>query len=301
MPTTTKIENFFGLQAEYAQNDKSRAVLIAAPYENTVKGSKDAPKAIMDASQRMELFDDELWIEPYKIGVHTASPVKMAAVDENTETPFSELTGAVKPVVEMDKFPVIIGGERPITLGTLNACQDKYPDLSILMLGAHADLYTEAEGNPFDRSATGFTLYTNLKQPVIAQVGVRSVSWQEVAWMEDEQPNINIFWARTQAKWDLTEIINSLSDNVLLSIDMSVLDPSIMPATNSPEPGGIGWYQLLNLLKVLCVKKNVVAADITGLTPIKGIGAPNYLTAKLIYKLIGYRFAMDLGVSKKYL
>ena len=99
----------------------------------------------------------------------------------------------------------------------------------------------------------------------------------------------------------LTEIINSLSDNVLLSIDMSVLDPSIMPATNSPEPGGIGWYQLLNLLKVLCVKKNVVAADITGLTPIKGIGAPNYLTAKLIYKLIGYRFAMDLGVSKKYL
>lgn len=301
MPTTIKLQNYFGLTAEQAQIENARALILPVSYESTVKGAKDGPKAVFEASQDLELFDDELWVEPYKIGIQSAPTLKVEACDEETENPFSEITSAVKPVIEGDRFPVMVGGERAITIGAVNACTDKYPNLSVLMLGARADLRSEVDGNPHARGTTGYALYTALKNQSITQLGVRNVSWQEVAWMEEEQPSINIFWARNQEKWDAAEILAGLSENVYLSIDLSVLDPSIMPATANAEPGGMSWYQLLQILKHLCVKRNVVGADITGLTPIKGMTAPNALTAKLLYKLIGYKFALDLGVSKKYL
>lgn len=301
MPTSTKVQNYFGLTAQQAENDNARAVIIPAPYETLAKGSKEATKAIFEASQELELFDDELWVEPYKIGIHSQSPLKIETVDNESENPFKELTDAVKSVVEMDRFPVVIGGERSISLGSVNACLDKYSNLSVLMLGGQADLRSEVDGNPYALGTSTYRLHTTLKTPNIVQVGTRNISWEEVAWLEKEQPDINIFWARNQAKWDLNEIVGGLSENVLVSIDMSVLDPSIMPAVHHPEPGGWSWYPLLDLLKLVCVRKNVVAAEVTGLTPIKNLTAPNYLAAHLVYKLIGYRFALDLGVSKKYL
>jgi len=302
--SSSSAKNYFGLSADYSGRDNSRVAIIPVPYEATTsygKGTKDAPKAILEASQQVELFDDELWIEPFKIGVHTAPAVKMDAVTNDSEAPFKELSDAVSPFLDGDKFPIIVGGERSISLGGVKGCVEKFPNLSILQLDAHCDLRASYEGNDYSHASAAFQMYKALPNPRITQVGVRNVSWEEVAWMEEDEPQINIFWARNKAKWDYNEIINTLSDNVYLSINVNVLDCGMMPATGAPEPGGIDWYQLMDIIKQVCVRKNVVCADLTELSPIKGMSAPNFLAAKLLYKLIGYRFALDLGVTKKYL
>lgn len=302
MPASTM--NFFGLSEDYSSRENSRVAIIPVPYESTTtygKGTKDGPQALLDASQQVELFDDELWIEPFKIGIHTVGSINVDPVDDATENPFSQITEAVRPLVEIQKFPIIIGGEHSISAGAARACIDKYPDLSILHIDAHCNLRTSYEGNSHGNASVAYQLYKMLPKPNIAQVGVRNISWEEVAWMEEEEPNINIFWARNQDKWDVNEILNTLSDDVYLSISVDSLDSGIMPATGHPEPGGLSWYNLLELIKLVCVRKHVVAADLTELSPIAGLTAPNFLAAKLIYKLIGYRFALDLGVTKKYL
>jgi agmatinase len=294
---------YFGLPEQYSSQKNSRAVVVPCPYEATTsygKGTKNGPKAILEASQQVELFDDELWTEPHKIGIHTHKEVKMAAVTGKTEQPFHALYEAVKPLVEFGKFPIVLGGEHSLTLGAVRACAERYPDLSVLQVDAHADCRKSYEGNPYSHASVSYHIYKNLPQPLITQVGIRNISSEEVEWMEGEKPNINIFWARQQKSWNFQDIVNTLSDNVYLTIDVDGLDGSVMPSTGTPEPGGMNWYQLMELIKVLCVRKNVVAADIVELSPLKGLNAPDFLCAKLLYKIIGYRFALDLGVTKKY-
>jgi agmatinase len=302
--TTEAVTNYFGIPDEFSSQENSRVAIVPCPYEATVsygRGTAKGPDAILEASQQVELFDEELWIEPYKVGIHTAPAVEMETVTGETENPFEQLKNAITPIIEFGKFPIIVGGEHSLTLGAIRACIDKYPDLSILQIDAHADLRESYEDNPYSHASVSYHLYKTLPQPRITQVGVRNISAGEVEWMEREKPEINIFWARHQDKWNFHEIISTLSDNVYLTIDIDGLDSGIMPATATPEPGGMTWYQLMELIKQLCIKKNVVAADLVEFSPIPGFHAPDFLCAKLIYKLIGYRYALDLGVSKKYL
>jgi agmatinase len=305
MTTTTETATrYFGVPDEYASLENARVSIVPVPYEATVSyggGTSKGPEAILEASQQVELFDDELWIEPYKVGIHTSEPVIMEPVLGDNPDPFRKLRDAVAPLIEGDKFPIIIGGEHSLTLGSVKACLDKYPDLSILQIDAHADCRDQYDGNPYSHASISYHLYKTLPEPLITQVGIRNISSGEVEWMEQEKPRINIFWARHQDKWNFQEIVNTLSDNVYLTIDIDGLDSSIMPATGTPEPGGMTWYQLMELIKQLCIKKNVVGADVVEFAPIATNHAPTFLCAKLIYKLIGYRFALDLGVSKKYL
>jgi agmatinase len=298
-----KLPGFLGLSAKYASSASARVHVIPCPYEYTTsygKGTSNGPKAILEASQEVELFDDELWTEPFKVGVHTTDLVTVGKVEAGVSEPFQSLYDVVKPLVDNDKFPLILGGEHSLTLGAVRACAERYKDLSILQVGAHCDLRPSYDGNPYSHASIGYRLYENLPKPLITQVGIRNVSWQEARWMETESPKINIFWARMQDKWNFNEIVNTLSDNVYLTIDVDCLDSSIMPSTGAPEPGGMQWYQLMELIKHLCVRKNVVGADIVELAPIAGLHAPDFLVAKLAYKLIGYRFALELGVTKKY-
>jgi len=301
---TENANNYFGIPDEFSSPETSKVAIVPVPYEATTsygKGTKKGPQAILEASQQVELFDDELWVEPYKIGIQTLFPVQMKAVTAETEQPFQELRDVISPLIEFDKFPVVIGGEHSLSLGAVAACADRYPDLSILQVDAHADLRESYEGNPYSHASVAFHIYKGLPNPLISQVGVRNISADEVAWLEEEKPNINIFWARHQDKWNFHEIIATLSDDVYLSIDLDGLDSGIMPATGTPEPGGMSWPQLTELIKLLCVRKNVVAADVVELAPIAKLNAPDFLAAKLVYKLIGYRFALELGVTKKYL
>ncbi|CAN5330573.1 agmatinase [soil metagenome] len=302
--SSSNSKNYFGLSEDYSDKDKSRVAIVPVPYEATTsygKGTKDGPEAMLVASQQVELFDDELWIEPFKIGIHTADAVKIDAAANESESAFDGLADTVKPLINSDKFPILLGGEHSLTLGGVKGCLEKYPGLSVLQIAAHSNLRSSYEGNTHSHASVGFQVYKALTTPAMTQVGIRNISWEEVAWMEEEEPNLSIFWARNQSKWDVGEIINTLSNDVYLSISVDALDCGIMPATGAPEPGGIDWYQLMELIKLVCVRKNVVAADITELSPIPGLHAPNFLAAKLMYKLIGYRFALDLGVTKKYL
>lgn len=296
--------NFFGLSAEYAAAEQSRVAIVPVPYEATTsygKGTKQGPDAILEASQQVELFDDELWVEPYQLGIQTCPPVIMEPQTADNEKPFQALTDVVSPLVEFNKFPIIVGGEHALSYGSVKACIEKYPDLSILQIDAHADLRKSYENNTYSHACVAYHLYKLLPQPNITQVGIRNISKEEADWMEEEHPNINIFWARNQDKWNFSDVIWSLSDNVYLTIDVDGLDSGIMPATGTPEPGGMNWYQLMDLIKQLCIRKNVVGADVVEYAPIPGLHAPSFLVAKLLYKMIGYRFALELGVTKKYL
>jgi agmatinase len=296
--------SFFGLPEEHSNEETSQVVVIPAPYENTTsygRGTKNGPKAILDASQQVELFDDELWVEPYRVGIASGNEVKIAPVTSETENPFQELTDAVKSQLVKGKFPIVLGGEHALSIGPVRACMERYPDLSILQVDAHADMRKSYDGNAYSHASVSYHLYKMLPKPALTNVGVRNISAEEVEWMEQEQPNVKIFWARQQKNWNFQEIINTLSDNVYLTIDVDGLDSSIMPSTGTPEPGGMDWYQLMDLIKTLCVRKNVVAADIVELSPIPKLHGPDFLVAKLLYKLVGYRFALELGVSKKYL
>ncbi len=296
--------NYFGLPEEFSSPENSRVAIVPCPYEATTsygKGTANGPAAILEASQQVELFDDELWVEPHVVGIQTCSPVIMDAQTAEMENPFLQLQEAVAPLVEFNKFPIILGGEHSLTLGAVKACLGRYPDLSILQVDAHADLRKSYEDKDYSHACVSYHLYKTLPQPNITQVGIRNISKGEAEWMEEEQPNIHIFWARHQEKWNFSEIISTLSDNVYLTIDVDGLDSALMPATGTPEPGGMNWYQLMDLIKQLCIRKNVVAADIVEYAPIDNFHAPSFLCAKLIYKIIGYRFALDLGVTKKYL
>lgn len=305
MATSTEAATrYFGIEDEYSSQENSRVAIVPVPYEATVSyghGTSKGPEAILTASQQVELFDDELWIEPYKVGIYTADAVHIDPVSAETINPFGQLKDAITPLIEFNKFPIILGGEHSLTLGSVKACLDKYPDLSILQIDAHADCRESYEGNPYSHASITYHLYQALPNPLVTQVGIRNISAGEVEWMEREKPRINIFWARHQDKWNFQEIVNTLSDNVYLTIDIDGLDAGIMPATGTPEPGGMTWYQTMELIKQLCIKKNVVAADIVEFAPIDNLHGPNFLVAKLMYKLIGYRFALELGVSKKYL
>lgn len=302
--TQEKALNYFGLPEEYSAQENSKAVIVPVPYEGTTsygKGTKNGPSAVLQASQQVELFDDELWIESYKIGIQTVPEVTMELQNGDTPKPFQKLYDAITPIVEFGKFPIVIGGENSLSLGPARACVERFPDLSILRIGAHADLRDSYEGNPYSHASVGYHLYKMLSEPCLTQVGIRNISAGEVRWLEEDEPNINIFWARHQKNWNFHEIVHTLSDNVYLTVDVSALDASIMPSTGTPEPGGMNWDQLTELIKLLCIRKNVVGADIVELSPIKDQHAPDFLIAKLLYKIVGYRFAMELGVTKKYL
>lgn len=294
--------NYFGLPPEHS-SESAQVAIVPVPYEATTsygKGTGKGPAAILQASQQVELFDDELWVEPYTVGIQTLDPVIMPAQSANTAQPFQLLKDTISPLVEFGRFPIILGGEHSLTLGAVKACAERYPDLSVLQIDAHADLRQSYEDNTYSHACVSYHLYRALPQPNITQVGIRNISKDEADWMEEEHPNIHIFWARNQEKWNFADIISTLSDHVYLTIDIDGLDSGIMPATGTPEPGGMSWYQLMDLIKQLCIRKKVVAADIVEFAPIEGFHAPAFLTAKLIYKLIGYRFALDLGVTKKY-
>jgi len=296
--------NYFGLAEEFSNKENSKAVIIPCPYENTTsygKGTAKGPDAVLTASQQVELFDDELWTEPHKIGIYTHPAVQMEMQRELSDTSFQALYDVVSPLVETDKFPITIGGEHSLSLGAVRACAKRFPNLSVLQIDAHGDLRQSYEGNPYSHASVAYHIYKALPKPLMTQVGIRNISQEEVAWMEAEEPNINVYWARNQDRWNFHEIVSTLSDDVYLTIDVDGLDSSLMPSTGTPEPGGMSWYHLMDLIKVLCIRKNVVGADIVELSPIENLHAPDFLVAKMLYKLIGYRFALDLGVTKKYL
>lgn len=292
-PATENIaaKNYGGLEEEYSSFKKSKAVILQAPYDNTttyIHGTAAGPAAIIDASRYMERFDDELNQETFKIGIHTAEPLAVgkASSEEMVERVYAQ----VSELLKANKFPVLLGGEHSVSVGAVRACKEAYPNLSVLHFDAHNDLRDVYFGSKLNHGCVARRICEICP---IVQVGTRSLSKEEKDFIAS-QANGKV---KTMSVYDILDtpmwkeaVANSLTENVYISLDLDVFDPSIMPAVGTPEPGGIGWYEMLDLLKDVAKAKKVVGFDVVELCPLKGNVAPDFLAAKLVYRLLGYIF-----------
>jgi agmatinase len=237
----------------------------------------------------MEVFDDELQSETYKIGIYTKPPLEF---DQTTapEKNISRVKDTVKEVFEANKFPVLLGGEHSLSVGAVKAAKSFFNDLSVLYLDAHYDL----RDNYMDSKHNHACAARRIQEfcPIV-EAGVRSLCKDEKDFLNTSPPNVKVMSAYDILQtydWK-KEVTKLLSDTVYISIDLDVLDPSIMPSVGTPEPGGIGWYEFLDLLHTVTRYKKVIGFDVVELSPKEGNIAPDFLAAKLVYRLLGYVFA----------
>jgi len=261
-------------------------VIIPIPYDSTtsyLSGARRGPLAILEASTHMELFDEELKKETFRIGIHTMNQLEMSAA--GPEQMIEKVSDAVLLCLDAGKFPVMIGGEHSLTLGMVRPLKERFQSLSILQLDAHADLRSEYQGTPYSHASVGRRMR---ELSPLVQVGVRSLSKEE--WDFLPSSGVKTFFApeiREKRGW-IDEVLKSLTDEIYITLDLDVFDSSIMPSVGTPEPGGLGWYETLDLLRQVILHKRVVGMDIVELTPIPGNIVPDFLAAKLIYRMIGY-------------
>lgn len=277
--------NYGGIPREYCDEEKSPIVILPVPYDGTstwIKGADKGPGAILEASANMELYDIETETEVYKKGIFTARPVKEKKSPERmTEAVYNE----VKKFLAAKKFVVTIGGEHSVSVGAIRAHAEKYKDMCVLQFDAHSDMRESYEGSKYNHACA---MARAKECAPVFQVGIRSMD-------AEERPNIDpkkVFFAeimRQDKSWP-DKVLSILSPNVYITIDLDVFDPSIMPSTGTPEPGGMGWYEILDLIQRVNEKFNIVGFDVVELCPNEHDRAPDFLASKLIYKILSYRF-----------
>lgn len=283
--------HYADMDEEYTGFKKAKVVILQAPYEKTAtykKGTVKGPSAIIDASKKMELFDDELNQETYKIGIHTMEP--MAVENMEPEAMVDSVYKATLDVLKANKFPVMLGGEHSVSIGAVKAFKEVYPNISVLHLDAHYDLRDEYFGSKFNHGCVARRIS---EMCPIVQTGTRSLSKEEKEFLASQAngrvKTVNVYDILEMPLWK-DVISNSLSENVYISIDLDAFDPSLMPAVGTPEPGGLGWYETLDLLRNVSKDKKIVGFDVVELCPIKDQIASDFLAAKLVYRLLGYIF-----------
>ncbi len=282
---STKPRNFAGLCPPYSDWDKANVVILPVPYDATVEwhtGARNGPEAILNASFYLEWFDTELGREIYKTGIHTLSDLEPDY--SSPESMNLKVYKTVKYLLGKSKFVVMLGGEHSISFGAVKAYHEKYPNLSVLQLDAHADLRDNYLGTRFNHACT---MRRIIEYCPIIQVGIRSMSLEESDFIKSHNLQNFIFTSLEQTS-TLKEIVNALSDDVYITIDLDVFDPSIMAAVGTPEPGGLLWQPVLSLLRQLCANRNIVGFDVVELCPDQGPSSCAFTAAKLVYKLIGY-------------
>jgi agmatinase len=273
--------NFAGIREPYSLLERARIVVLPVPYDSTVDwhgGQRDGPRAIMDASQNLEFYDQELDQETFRVGIHTLLELQPAM--DSPARMVSRVERAVGWILEKKKFPVLLGGEHSITVGAVRAFIRRYPDLSVLQMDAHADLRQSYLGSRYSNACAARRLMELC--PVVG-VGIRSLSSEEHAYMK--MKGLRYFPPGDIA---IGDVLASLSAQVYITIDLDVLDPAIMAAVGSPEPGGLGWGESLALLRAVAGAKEVVGFDLVELCPGQGPAACAFTAAKLAYKLMGY-------------
>lgn len=278
-------QNFAGLMSPYANLPTAKVVILPVPYDSTTEwhsGTREGPQAIINASQYLELYDIELNREVYKVGIHTLP--KVQPLLNSPEEMIDRVYRIARELTKQAKFLVMFGGEHSLSLGMVQALKEKNQDLCVLQLDAHADLRDEYLGTKYGHACI---MRRILELCPIVQVGIRSLSWEEQQFLT--QNNMHPFFAMPSSNLASPEDITaSLSDNVYVSIDLDVFDPSIVPAVGTPEPGGMQWHEVLNLLRSVTLHKRVIGFDLVELCPKEGPASCAFLAAKLAYKLIGY-------------
>ena len=282
-------QNFAGLSSPYTDFETAKVVILPVPYDSTMEwhsGAREGPKAIIEASQYLELYDMELDQETHKVGIHTMIPLQ--PVLNSPQEMIQHIYQATKELIKQDKFIIMLGGEHLISLGSTKAYKERYNDLSVLQLDAHADLRDEYLGTKYNNACVMRRIAEFCK---ITQVGIRSLSQEEHQFLN--QNSMHPFYSSTLTPelTELPKIIDNLSGNVYISIDLDVFDPSIMSAVGTPEPDGMQWSEVTKLLRAIARHKKIVGFDLTELCPKEGPASCAFLAAKLAYKLIGYAIA----------
>ncbi len=280
-----EVINFGYLPEEYSDPENAGIIIIPVAYDGTstwIKGADKGPTAIIEASANMELYDIETDSEVYRKGIYTEDTITR---EITTTEMINAVNGTVQYYLEKNRFTVVIGGEHSVSIGSIKAHAEYYANLTVLQLDAHADLREEHNGSIYNHAC----VMARIKEfcPV-AQVGIRSMDSSE----NESMDKTRTFFAEdihNNEDW-IKKVVSTLSDNVYITIDLDVFDPSIMPSTGTPEPGGLLWYDVLALLKAVSNKKIVVGFDVVELCPDDRNKAPDFMAAKLIYKLLSYKF-----------
>lgn len=282
---------FMGLDEDGSGFQRARAVILPVPYESTTSwggGTSRGPGAILEASRYVEVHDQELDAEPTRHGIHTLPLLDLTR--EGTTPAMAELEKAYGAVLDAigDRFPVMLGGEHSLSAPAIRATAARRDGrLSVLQMDAHADLRDGYQGAPWSHASFAFRC---LDVADFVQVGIRAVSPEEVEVIRSRE-GITVIWA--DHMWDddawMEPALEALGPDVYLTFDVDYFDPSLVPATGTPEPGGGDWYRTLRFLRRVFRERNVVGMDVVELAPIPGMNAPDFLVAKLVYKLLGYR------------
>ncbi|MDB2698030.1 agmatinase [Candidatus Pelagibacter bacterium] len=272
-------------------NFKEKVVIVPFGLEKTVSyggGTKNGPKEIIKASHQVELYDEELNCEPYKkIGIRTLKPFK---IDKDIKKALSKMSQINKEILDKKLFPMTFGGEHSITPGCITPFVKKYKDICLLHFDAHADLRESYNGEKFSH-ASAIKRCLDFPNVSLISFGIRNISESEIPFLKKNSSRINIFWAKDKSKWNLNKFKKLIKNKtVYLTFDVDGLDSSIMPATGTPEPGGLLWDETLNIIRIAAKNSKIVGADINELSPIKGFNSYNFLVAKLAYKILSYKF-----------
>lgn len=281
-----KRRTYAGIPQEFAMADTAKVVLIPVPYDGTStwqKGADRGPDAFLEASENMELYDIETGSEVYRQGIYLADPV---TEDSSPEAMVEAVYQLVKDYLVRNKMVTLFGGEHSISIGSIRAFNERFDDLSVLQIDAHADLRKTYQGSACNHACA---VYEASQTTNLVQVGIRSMDVSEVGVNEED----NIFYAHEMAQDDywMDKAIEALGENVYITFDLDALDPSIMPSTGTPEPGGLLWYETLEFLKRVFEERTVVGFDIVELCPNAQERSSDFLAAKLYYKMLAYCFA----------
>ena len=272
-------------------NFKEKVVVVPFGLEKTVSyggGTKNGPKEIIKASHQVELYDEELNCEPYKkIGIKTLKPFK---INKNIKKALNKMSKINQEILDKNLFPITFGGEHSITPGCIDPFTKKFKDICLLHFDAHADLRESYNGEKFSH-ASAIRRCLDYSNVSVISFGIRNISQSEIPFLKKNSSRIDIFWAKDKSKWNLNKFKKLIKNKtVYLTFDVDGLDSSIMPATGTPEPGGLLWDETLNIVKIAAKNSKIVGADINELAPIKGFNSYNFLVAKLAYKILSYKF-----------
>lgn len=279
------MNTFGGIEEKYASAENALVYLQSIPYDGTStwgKGANNGFEAFLDAAENMELYDIETDSEVYKRGIHLLPAI---TEDRSAEAMFKAVYKSTQELLKTDKFLTFFGGEHSVSIGILKAYYEKYPNITILQLDAHADLRASYLGTPYNHACA---VHEASKHANLIQVGIRSMDVCEKQYINTDK----VFFAEDiyqQTDW-MDKAIGLMTKQVYITIDLDAFDPSIMPATGTPEPGGLDWNTTIRFLRKVFKKKQVLGFDLVELAPIEGLKAPQFLASKLYYKMLSYKF-----------
>tara|TARA_Y100000768_G_C23954777_1_gene672172 strand:- start:65 stop:940 length:876 start_codon:yes stop_codon:yes gene_type:complete len=280
---------FLGIENKF--KIKEKVVIVPFGLEKTVSyggGTKNGPKEIIKASHQVELYDEELNCEPFrKIGIKTLKPFK---IDKNIKKALNKISRINEQILDNKLFPMTFGGEHSITPGCIVPFTKRYKNICLLHFDAHADLRQSYNGEELSH-ASAIRRCLDYPNVSVISFGIRNISKNEIPFLKKNSSRINIFWAKDKKRWNYTKFKKLIKNKtVYLTFDVDGLDSSIMPATGTPEPGGLLWDETLNILKIAAKNSKIVGADINEFSPIKGFNSYSFLVAKLAYKILSYKF-----------